>query len=315
MAIKNTFREVAIKNSKKQPIMVDQLLEEAPILDMIPFEASTDGTTNVYEELNSVTGAGMVDLDDELPEVDSDSKLKQIDLSVIGGRMFVPEDKAKKLGGAAAYFNKKYPAILRQTGMDAEQTILYNNIRAKSLANGLGEHAINAGGVGNTNYTVLAVKWVPGETTGLYDPTGFGKGLLMDMEAINGGQLYESSVTFDDSRTKKLLGYGMRMKTYFGIQLANARYVSSIVNIDIVNSKLPTEAQIDDLIASVRGSMGGSTFLYMHPKVYTAFFKYKSDKLELQVGDKDMTRSFNTWDGIPIMTSYNFLKGTEPLVS
>jgi hypothetical protein len=313
MSANNTFREVAIEHSQKQPKMVDQFLEDAPILEMIPFEETSHGLYNVYEELVDVTGAGLVDMDEALPIVDVTTKLDQVSLSVIGGKMFVGEDKARQFGGAGNYFAKKQGSVLRKTGMDLETAMLYNNIRAKAIESG-GDHLIDAGGTGSTNYSILAVKWVSGETAGLYDPNGFGKGMLMDVKPLNGGNLSDFSTTTTDGRSVTISGYGIRMKSYVGMQLANARYVSSIVNVDLANDKLPTEAQIDDLIDSVRGQVGGSTWLYMHPKVYTSLFKYKGDSLEIRVSD-EIVRSFTTWNGIPIVTSYNFKKGTEAKVT
>lgn len=316
MALKNTFREIAIANSPKQPVMVDQLLEEAPILELVPLEPASHGLWNVYEELDSVTGNGLVDMDDELPEVSSNSKLKQIDLSIIGGKHYVGEDKAKKFGGAGNYFSTKQSSIMKKTGMDAETSILYNNLRAFAITNDSslsGSHVFDAGGTGSTNYSIIAVKWVAGETTGLFDPNGFGRGILMDIQAINGGELFEHSTTTEEG-TKNILSYGVRYKSYFGIQLANARYVSSIVNIDITNDALPSEAQLDSLITSVRGQMGGNTWLYMHPKVLTALYKYKGASLRTTTDVLDNNRVFDAWNGIPILTSYNFKDGTEARV-
>ena len=317
MALTNTFREIAIEMSPKQPMMVDQLLEEAPILAMIPLEAASNDLWNIYEELDSVTGNGLVDIDDELPEVSSNSKLKQIDLSIIGGKQYVGEDKAKMFGGPAQYFAKKQSAILKKTGMDAETSVLYNNLRAFAIENDsslTGAHAASAGGTGSTNYSILAVKWVPGEVTGLYSANGFGRGLLMDIQPINGGELFEHSATTEEG-TKSILSYGVRYKSYFGIQLANARYVSTIVNIDIANDNLPSETQMDTLVTSVRGQLGGSTWLYMHPKVLTALQKYKAASLRTTVEVMNNDRTFEAWNGIPILTSYNFKDGTEATVS
>lgn len=304
MSIKNAFREIAIEMSSKQPQMVDQLLEEAPILGTIPMQESSDGLQHNFEEVESVTGAGLVEMDEALPEVNASTKLDKIDLSILGGTMEVGEDKAKKMGGAGAYFLKKQPLILKKTGMDAERSVLYNNIRAYSIEN---EKDISAGGTANTNYSILAVKWSAGETTGLYDPAGFGAGMLMDMKAINGGELYKDA--------NQRLVYGMRMKSYFGMMLANKRYVGSIVNIDIANDDLPTETQVDSLIESVRGQVGGSTVLYMHPKVATALNKYKAASLEIMTDERNIDRVWNAWNGIPILTSYNFLEGTEANVT
>lgn len=315
MSALNTFREVAIEHSAKQPKMVDQFLEDSPILELIPFEETSHGLYNVYEELVDVQGAGLVDMDEALPVVDVTTKLDQVSLSVIGGKMYVGEDKARQFGGAGSYFAKKQGSVLRKTGMDLERAILYNNLRAKAITSG-GEHLLDAEGSANTNYSILAVKWVPGETTGLYDPQGFGRGMLMDVQPLNGGNLSEFTTTTTDGRSVTINGYGIRMKSYVGMQLANSRYVSSIVNIDLdsATQKLPTEAQLDDLIDSVRGQIGGNTMLYMHPKVKTALFGYKGDSLELRVSD-EIVRTVTTWNGIPIVTSYNFDKGTEANVT
>jgi hypothetical protein len=313
MALLNTFREVAIANSQKQPKMVDQLLEEAPIVETIPFEATSNGLSNTYEELEDVQGAGLIDLDQALPTLDSTTKLGEVNLSVLGGQMFVGEDKARKFGGPGPYFDKKIPVILRKTGSDFEKSIIYNSLRAKAITS-TGDHLLSAGGSANKNYSIIAVKWVPGEVTGLYDPNGFGRGMLMDMQPLNGGNLSQFTDTTADGRTVTVNGYGMRMKSYVGMQLANARYVSSIVNIDIDDDDLPTEMQIDDLIESVRGQEGGSTWLFMHPKVKTALQKYKGDSIELTVAD-NIVRTYQTWNGIPLISSYNFMKATETNVS
>ena len=130
----------------------------------------------------------------------------------------------------------------------------------------------------------------------------------MDQFAINGGNLYKDS-------TGRLV-YGMAMKSYIGMQLANQRYVSAIVNIDLkVANDIPTEGEIDQLIESVRGQQGGSTVLYMHPKVLTALYAYKASSLQTFNVDKDLNRMINFWNGIPIMTSYNFLEAAEPNVT
>jgi hypothetical protein len=303
MAIKNTFRDVAIANSKKQPQLVDDLFEEAPILAGMPMQAASHGMWNVYEETLSATGASIVDSDEPLPTVASDNKLEQIDLSILGGKIQVGQDKAMQLGGPQNYFASKLPSIIRQTGMDSEQSVIYNNIRKYAEDN---SKLIDALGVGSTNYSIICVKWVPGETTGLFNAEGFGDGFVMQTIPINGGNIYENS--------SGVLIYGMALKTNVGIQLANKRYVTSIVNIDIANSKLPTAAQMDDVISKTRGAPG-NTVLYMHEDVKTALYTYKGTALQMSVTDSDLNRVYTTWNGIPIVTSYNFLKGTETKVT
>lgn len=294
-------------NSRKQPDMVDQILEDAPILDSMPMQPASHGLWNLYEEQGTVTSAGLVDFDDELPEVNSDTKLQQIDLSIIGGKIFCGEDKAKKFGGFPAYIATQLPAILQQTGMDTEKSIIYNNIRqfAEDNHTAAVPKLFNAGGSANANYTILVVNWQPGQITGLFDPAGFGRGALLDVLALNNGGLFEKTIG-----SKEILVFGARLKSYFGIQLANARFVTAIVNIDIAAADLPTEAQMDDAISQARGRPG-RTFIYSHPDVLTAMYKFKGDKLQNVNADREVNRLITAWNSIPWVISYNFDKATE----
>jgi hypothetical protein len=305
MAVKKHFRELAIDQAPKQAVMVDAVTEEAPILASMPMEAASNGFQNVYEELKDVDGAQFVALDEALPAIGMDAELNYVDLSVLGGIQEVGEDKARKFGGAVPYFAKKLPSILRVTGADTEQSILYNNIRTYAKTNG---KLANAGGTNSgAMLSMLCVKWVAGETTGLYDSTGFGDGKAFDIMPINGGNVYKDG----DSR----LVYGQRIKTYIGVQLANPRYVSGIANIDLVASgstdtgyvALPTEAQITEMIRNARGD-SANTRIYCHPRVLDALQVYKGSALEMMPADGDYNRVIGRWNGIPIETSYNFLE-------
>lgn len=301
MAVNKIFRDIAIAKAIKQPEMVDQLLEESPILAGMPMQPSTHGFQNIFEELVTVQGAGLIDIDDELPTISSDSELKQTDLSILGGTMFVGEDKAKKMGGASAYFAMKQPAIMKKTGEDLESSIMYNNLRAYAIAQG---KATPIGGSANVNFSIVAVTWTAGEMIGLYDPTGYGDGKMFDVQAINGGNLYEKEVN-----GKTILGYGVRIKSTIGMQTANSRYISALVNIDIANDKKPTGAQIDKMLIDARQNQ--STVLYMHPIVLAYLFEQKASSLQVFNSDSGIDRRIVTWNGTPIVTSYNFLNATE----
>lgn len=300
----NTFREIAIQNAVKQTVLIDSLLEESPIIAGMPMEASTHGLSNVFEKITSVTGAGMVDMDAPLGTMDAKTELMQKDLSIIGGQMFVGEDMAKKFGGATAYFNKKLPLALKNTGMDIEASIIYNSLRAFTIDEGKAE---SAGGSSNINYSIVAVTWTRGEITGLYDAEGFGNGKVFDVSPINGGNLY--------ANTDGVLGYGVRVKSYMGIQLANNRYVSSIVNIDLDSAtpKPVTDVMMDNLLLKCRNNT--STVIYMHPRVLTHLFTYKASKLMMNISDTNVNRVIAYWNGVPIVTSYNFLDALESNVS
>lgn len=316
MAINNFFRDVGIDRATKQSVMIDAVTEEAPILAMLPTEEASHGLRNVYEVLKDVDGAQLVNLDDELPSINAEGTLEYQDLSVLGGIIRVGEDKARKFGTAQSYFAKKMPSILRETGANTEKSFIYNNFRPFAKANSREQSA--GGTTASSQYSMLCVKWVSGETTGLFDPEGFGNGKVFDIMPVNGGNVYE----YTDSDSKSKLVYGQRMKTYLALQLANERYVSSIVNVELTADAttdtgykaLPTENQIDQMIIDARGTPG-NTFIYMHPKVLAALGAYKGSALQMGPVDKDYNRVVASWNGIPIITSYNFKQGTEAVVS
>jgi len=303
VAKKNAFYELAIEKAKKQAVMIDALTEESPILASMPMEETSDGLKNVYEEVVAIDAAEAVDFDATLSELNADTKLEESTLSKFGGKMTIGEDKAQVFGGPGAYFGKRMPLILRETGSSIEKSIIYNNIRATAFANG---KLVSAGGDQDKNYSILAVKWSPGETTGLYDPAGFGNGKVFDIKPINGGNLYEID-------SNNILGYGQRLATYFGVQLANPRYVAGICNIDpdiADDAAMVTERQMDQLVSSVRGNPA-NTAIYMHPNMLIELYRYKSSKLQMFVTEGDVNRVVTMWNSIPIITSYNFLDKTE----
>lgn len=308
-----TLKELSVLYAKKQPKQVDNILEDSPVLAMLPFEEASHDLWNVYEETQEVTGAGFVDLDAELPSVSVQSELKKVDLSIMGGVAQVTEDKAQMFGGAPKYFAKQQPAILRKSGMTAEYAILYNMIRAHALAN---TEKINAAGSSGTNHCMLAIRFIPGETTGLYSPKGFKNGAMLDVQALNGGNLMEFSVTRNGA-TAVVHGFKVRYKGYFGFQIARSKSVNGIFNVDRVSStkKLPTATQIDDLIASVRG--GANTYLLMHPKLLSNLKDIRGNGNRITVMSQNINNPVvvDSWDKIPILTSYNFLDATEANVS
>ena len=64
---------------------VDALTEEAPILEMLPMQATNKGMIQVVEQLKSTDAAQLVDLDGALPTNTSDTTLEDQTLSVLGG--------------------------------------------------------------------------------------------------------------------------------------------------------------------------------------------------------------------------------------
>lgn len=294
--------EIALGPDKSQRAVVDAITCEAPILRDLPMEPSSHGLWNIYESMKDITGGDLVDLDAPLPKVSAESELKQTDLSIIGGEMEVGEDTARKLGGPVSYFAKKATPVLRKTGMSAERSLLYDNFRAFAIRN---ENIQSAGGTGTRNYSILCVHYVPGEITGVYDPAGFGNGKTFDLTPIAGGELYKNA--------EGRLVYGMRLKTYFGVQLANPDYVSAIDSDTSSARTFPTMRQMDKLLIDARA--GQNTFIFCHPAVKA--YLGTTCKLEHMtlVSGNGFSTQIDAWNGVPIITSFNFDNGTETAVS
>jgi len=292
-----TLKELSIQYAKKQPKQVDTITEKTPILDIIPFDEASHGLWNMYEEIESITGAGFVEMNAALPTLAVTSELKKIDLSIMGGEMECPEDLAKMFGGKAKYFAKKMPAVLKQSGVTTEVAILYDNIRQYCIDQ---NRATSAGETSDVCFSILAVRFEEGVTGGLYSPDGFKQGAMLDTAAINGGNLYKNS--------SGVLVFGLRLKGYFGFQIADPVTVYACANIGYGN--VPSAAQIDHLVAEVRGAPG-NTYLFMHHKCKNLLNTYKGAQLEMRSSDKDFDRTVDRWNGIPIVCSYNFLDATE----
>jgi hypothetical protein len=297
-----TLREIATAQAKTQSVLVDALLEDTTVLDTVKFEPASHTLWNVYEEVTEVSGGGFTDMDAPLAEMSVATELKKVDLTILGGKVFCPEDKAMAYGNSRAYFAKKEPKILRKLGVDAEKAIIYSNLRPFALdcAN-----AIDAGASGDLNYSILAVRWVEGETIGLYSSETFKNGKLFSVMSLNDGKLYEHPVT-------GVLGYGARFKGYFGVQLANPKTVAGIFNVTAAHK--PTALMVDNLLDMVRAGKG--TYLYCHRKALSILADIgKGAAFQMAPPDKAVDRRIAEWNGVPIVTSYNFVDAAEAHVS
>ncbi|MGE4296850.1 MAG: major capsid protein [Desulfovibrionaceae bacterium] len=297
----DTFNEIAIHQAKLQAKVVDNITNKSPILkEYIKWMESTHGMWHAYEKLESVDGAAFVDFNAPLGEVKAEGKILRVDLGVIGGKRFVPEDTAVEFGGPDKYFAKHEDVILRESLKNAERHILYNNFKAFAINTG---QVVSAGASGPNTFTMLFVHFEEGECCGIYNPNGFKKsGELLDVKPINGGNLY----THPDTGVE---GYGVRYKGYFGMLLAQGTpYVRAIVNIDATH--IPTEIQIDDALAEIDADEGNS-FIFSSQKVRTLLKQYKREKVRYSGNETNIEQPFNDWDGVKLVTSRNFLKTGE----
>lgn len=303
--IVGTLAELNNHYAKKQPKLLENLTEDTAVLNQMKFEPASHGLWNTYEEVSNIKGAGFVDMNAPLPQLGVDTKLKRTDLSILGGEIFVPEDTAKMFGSAEAYFAKRTPALLKEAGMTSEQKLIYDNIAKFAKDNDKLADAGGSAATGETGlYSMYAFRQIEGENIGLYSPEGFKNGAGLDVAKINGGNLYKNE--------KGVLGYGIRLKGYFGFQLANAKGVAGIVNIN--PSHIPTAEQIDNMLIDARAT-SANTFIICHPKVLSMLNKYKGNVLQMTTKDQDLDRTYMAWNGIRFITSYNFINGNEKHVN
>ncbi len=304
---KNFFQELGVKSTTTQAVMIDYITEEAPILAMLPMMESSDATSNKYEVLEDADGATLNDFNSELPILNAATSIRQIDLQVLGGNVECTFDAERQWGSKETYLQTKLPHILGVTGEKLEKTILYDSFRKTCIDyNGKpkfdSKRLIDAGGTGSTNYSIIAVKYKPGVVTGLYNPAD-GGGFDMGVNWKWGGGFGALSNGKD--------GYVARLSSYVGMQIANPKFVCSIVNNDILGTKVASKEQLCNAITNVRGK-ANDTFLYMHPAMRDYICaNYKDSVMQVPVQTKDLNYLVDYFNGIRIITSHNFQDGDE----
>ncbi|MBO4300838.1 MAG: hypothetical protein J5861_04460 [Desulfovibrio sp.] len=296
MSMMQTMHEISVELANKQPGMIDDLTEDAPILKMFKWNPATHGLWNLAEKLNEITSPGFVHFDAPLPQLNVSSDLVTTELQKMGGVMEVPTDRAMKFGGPAKYFARKQPYILKKAGMDAEQQIVLKVLLRGAL---MEKNVFDAGGTGK-GWFMLACRFDPELNVGLYDKDQFAQGRLFNISfPYDGAEHYLRSKKFEG-----VLGYSCVYRAHFGYQLLDARRtVAAIVNID--EKHHPTVNQIDEMLAQVR-AQPGSTHLFMGPKarIY-GINPYKHENVQLANNDTDAKTRVETWNGISLTTSYN----------
>lgn len=298
-----TLREIALERAKKQPHQIDSVLCNCPIIETIEFGPTNHGLQHAYEELTKVTGGQFVQMDAPLPSADAQATLKFQDLGIMGFNLEAGVDKVTQLygkNGFAKYLAKKSPKIMTKSAMATEEALIYDLLAPLALKNG---KAQTAKATGNC-YSLFAVRWVEDEFGGLYDPNGFGKGTLFDTLPLSNGAPYKNS----DGITV----YGADFKSYLGFLLASENNVSAIFNID--DTHIPTASMIDQMLEDVHAGDIGKTFIFGHPHALNLLKTIKEATLKMGPGDKNYSRSLSSWDGIPLIGSYNFKNGLEEVV-
>lgn len=270
-------------------------------MDLMKFVPSTHGLWNLAEKLTDIEGPGFVEADAPLPYMSAGTDLVRTDLCVMGGKIEVPTLQAAKFGGPSAFFARRQDHVLRKSGMTTERQIVLNNWLKGAREE---KNLRDAGGTGEGHF-ILAVRFDDLANIGLFDPDQFDSGRFFRIDLSYGGQEHE----LHSPRYQGVLGYAIVYRAIFGWQMLDAkRTVSAIVN--VTKGKAPTADQIDDMLADVRATPG-NTYLVMGPKARIhGINPHKKDYLQMAPGDRDPGTPIDTWNGIPIVVSYNF---AEPM--
>lgn len=314
--MKNTLVDINVYLAKKQQGIVNSLLENNPIIASIPVKAASHGFYNLYSKVDDIQALQEVDYDDELPTVGISFELGKTRLGKLGGKLPMPEDAAKEMGGYDRYAADRIPSIVEKSGNDNEGRIYYNGFLKAAIDN---KQAITAGGTtANSQFSMVAVHYDNDSTIGLYNPNAVNEKKLFAIRMLNGGNIGEINVN-----GKTIVGKMMVISMEFGLQLADPRYVAAIVNIEPKANVsdpdkldgLPTRKNIEDMLGMVRAN-ASNTVIYAHPTLVG----YLAQKFQLAQrivtnNDNSVRYVLSDWNGIKFISSYNISWGKEPVTS
>lgn len=316
--MENTLYELGLQAGGSQKALVDMITKDAPVLATVPMFPTTHGFHNLYEKIVDVDALAQVDMDATLSEVGMRTSLAQTDLAKFGGKMTVGKDALLALypgmsleEAATQYFGSKLSKITRATAEAMDYALIYNFIR--SIGNTASKFA-TASGSNNHNYHVSCVRWEEGENCGLYNPnkkTMKNVTQLIEFYLNNGGTL--ANIVKNGAT---IPGFEAILETYFTFQMNNTNHVAGIKNIDLDISggspkNPPTAAMFDKMIRDARARSTNS-YIYLHAAVKDYMSQtYATSVSKAEVGFGNYKMNLMLWKDIPMVTSENFVDGTE----
>lgn len=300
----NTFYNLAVDKAKKQPFLVNTITENSPVLATAIMQPTTNGLQHNYKKATLVDGPGLVDIDGVLPTMTFDGRLETVNLSVFGGEIEKGIDEVKMAGGKSEAFSQALEIASQSYFQQLEKSVLYNELRAYAIANG---NYIKAGGSSTVNSSILCVSWTAGEIAGLYDPTFFGAGNMLEVMDMTPTQAVKNS--------SGVYVHRYVAKGNFGVLKANENKVGAIVNIDLTNAASSfTSALIDRLLVNARAYGNPNAVLTMPYQIMAYLGQFKDNKL-ITTFDSEINTIVSRWNGVRIIPTYNMLNATETTVS
>jgi len=313
----STLVDIATEKAPTQKVMIDLLTEESPFLERLPMEPCSDDNINKFEKLTSVESAKVVKVDEPLPVVNSETELDSTTISRVGGIIRAGKNLVDMWPtGKDGYYAKKFTPVLKESGNELEQTLLYNTFIDAAIKAG---NVIDAGGrTADKQNTMLFIKWGEGETNGLYNPRLVNSGKMFGMDDVGNGGTYEIYNPDTDSYD---LVYGRYMESFIGAQVANSRNVFAIVNIDLSDDgadgykNLPTEVMMGRAQTAVR-ARPNNTEIWAGSEVVTAMgIEYSGAQMNTRPESAERQNEIDFWNKIPMLASYNFKENAEAVVT
>jgi hypothetical protein len=321
------FIEKAIASGADKKI-INNLARKTPLLSSMPSTPTNNGRENLHERVVSVDAIPQAELDAPLTDFSSDSEVGREGLIHWAGKKEIGVGKLNELKTTAPkYFAKKAAPSFGKTAQNIESTIMYQNIQATAIRNNKagqpfeGTRVHNLGGTtAAKQFSIQFVTWDTDTTTGLYSPTAFGdNGAGFGVAQIGKGTYLSSGHV--DPKKNGIEVYGASYRMDFGVQLADAQNVTSIVNIENTASIVDDiqTANLDywiSMMLSRAGATAGMTAIYMHSELLVAIEAAFVDKLNttsFKMGGFD--NELTTWRKMPIITTDNMYNGTEPVIT
>jgi len=301
------FKEMAATMGDAQIALVDDLTVASNILQEVEVFESNQTLAHKYGVVTDVVGGEPRDLDAVPSTMSFDSDLESVDLQIIGGKIFVSEDKVLAVAGGSLeqFINRRFPKILAATGNSLEYSLVYNVWESAAIAAGNAEGTTKTSG--DNCFSVLAIRFEDDECGLAINPNATQANRLMSLAPLYGGNRCENSAG--------VTGWMFEMRTMLAAVVANpAKQVAAIVNID--DTHLPTKKQMNDMIEKVYPDTGGRTVLIMSPFLRTALeAAYGESVTRTSSNTKDVGKMITMWYERKIVTSHKMLKAAEPFVT
>jgi hypothetical protein len=312
----STLVDIATEKAPTQRVMIDLLTEESPFLARMPMEPCSDDNINKFERLTSVDSAKMVNLDESLPVVTSETELDSTTISRFGGILRAGKNLIDLFpGGKNSYYAKKLNPVLRESGNQLEETLLYNTFIKAAIDAG---NVIDCGGsTADKQNTILVIKWGEGEVNGLYNSKLANSGKMFNIEDLSSGDKYE---WYNPVSGKTEMVYGRFIESFMGAQVAKDRNVFVLQNIDLTLSAgeyaaLPEEAEMNTALDSVRANPVNTEIWAASAVISALGVEYSGASVNTLPTSGERKNIIRMWNDIPMYSSYNFRQNAEPVAT